>query len=269
MKVSLVVMNPGKTEGHAIPITLSQFIIGRDPQCNLRPASPVISKRHCAILVKNGKVTLRDFDSTNGTFIGENQVKGEVPLDNDNILKVGPLTFKVVIERPVTVEKPTPPPAKKLPGSEDDVANMLLSLQEDDVETADEEPGNVPGGSTVMDVKAMPAMTTTLTENPKPIPPPAKSVTPPPVPKAQKSITPPPVAKSATPPPPQKSATPPPPTMEAQPEPEPEREVYPRPEVKKPEEKKPDDKKPPAHASARDAAKAILEKMYKRPRGSG
>ena len=67
MKVSLVVMNPGKTQGHAIPITLSQFIIGRDPQCNLRPASPDISKRHCAILIKNGKVTLRDFDSTNGT----------------------------------------------------------------------------------------------------------------------------------------------------------------------------------------------------------
>jgi predicted component of type VI protein secretion system len=263
MKVSLVVMNPGKTEGHAIPITLSQFIIGRDPQCNLRPASPVISKRHCAILVKNGKVTLRDFDSTNGTFIDETQVKGEVPLNNDNVLKVGPLTFKVVIEKPVTVDKPTPPPAKKLPGSEDDVGNMLLSLQENEEELpVAEEEAKVPGGSTVMDVQAMPPMTT-LAETPPPVSRAAvKSVTPPPQPK---SATPPPVQKSITPPPVQKSATPPPPTVE--PQPEPVREVYPRPEAKKPEEKKPDEKPKPQHASARDAAKAILEKMYKRPRG--
>src|SRR5436190_526243 len=105
MKVSLVVMNPGKTAGHTIPITLSQFIIGRDPQCNLRPASPIISKRHCAILVKNGRVTLRDFDSTNGTIIDDAPVKGEVPLENDQILKIGPLTFRVLIEKTVPVDK--------------------------------------------------------------------------------------------------------------------------------------------------------------------
>ena len=56
MKLSLVVMTPGKMEGKAIAITLPQFVIGRDPQCQLRPASPVISKRHCAILVKDGKL---------------------------------------------------------------------------------------------------------------------------------------------------------------------------------------------------------------------
>src|SRR3954447_24329671 len=99
MKVSLVVKTAGKTSGQAIPVTLSQFIIGRDPQCNLRPASPIISKRHCAILIKNGKVSVRDFDSTNGTFINDVPVKGEMPLIHDNILKVGPLTFKVSIEK--------------------------------------------------------------------------------------------------------------------------------------------------------------------------
>jgi predicted component of type VI protein secretion system len=247
MKVSLVVMNPGKTAGHAIPITLSQFIIGRDPQCNLRPASPVISKRHCAILIKNGKVTIRDFDSTNGTFIDDVPVKGEVPLNHDNVLKVGPLTFKVVIEKTAPVDKPTPPPAKKPPGNEEDVANMLLSLQENEEEipmAAEEE--DVPGGSTVMDIPSLPSLTTTLADT-KPAPPKSSA-------KAAAPV------KSVTPPPPQKSATPPPPTIA------PEPEAAQRHEEKKPEEKKPEEKKP-AHASARDAAKAILDKYVKRNRG--
>ena len=52
MNLALVVMPPGKLEGKAIPITLPRFIIGRDPQCQLRPASPVVSKRHCALLCR-------------------------------------------------------------------------------------------------------------------------------------------------------------------------------------------------------------------------
>src|SRR6516162_7627073 len=98
MKLALVVMTPGKMEGKAIPIGLSQFLIGRDPQCHLRPASPVISKRHCALLVKNGKVFLRDFDSTNGTFINDQPVKGEIELHHEDLLKVGPLSFLVRVE---------------------------------------------------------------------------------------------------------------------------------------------------------------------------
>src|SRR4051794_14148341 len=35
MKLSLEVLTPGKGEGKIIPITLSQFLIGRDPQCHL------------------------------------------------------------------------------------------------------------------------------------------------------------------------------------------------------------------------------------------
>ena len=75
MKLSLVVVNAGKASGQTIPIKISRFVIGRDPDCNLRPASAMISKKHCAVLVKNGKVTLRDFDSTNGTFLNDHQVR--------------------------------------------------------------------------------------------------------------------------------------------------------------------------------------------------
>src|SRR5467141_657754 len=98
MKLSLVVLSEGKASGQSIPITLSQFVIGRDPQCNLRPASAIISKRHCAVLQKAGKFFVRDFDSTNGTFINDKQVTGEAPLKHVDVPKVGPLAFRVVLE---------------------------------------------------------------------------------------------------------------------------------------------------------------------------
>src|SRR5437588_3960755 len=110
MKLSLVVLTPGKTEGKEIPITTAQFTIGRDPKCNLRPASPVISKRHCAVLVRNGKVFLKDFDSTNGTLVNDQRITGEQELNHQDKLGIGPLNFAVRIESSTPVDRPTPAP---------------------------------------------------------------------------------------------------------------------------------------------------------------
>jgi pSer/pThr/pTyr-binding forkhead associated (FHA) protein len=110
MKLSLEVLTEGKQKGKILPITLSQFLIGRDPQCHLRPASPLISKRHCALLQRDDKAYVRDFDSTNGTFVNEQQVKGEVELKNKDHLKVGPIAFTVLLQADASVSRPTPPP---------------------------------------------------------------------------------------------------------------------------------------------------------------
>src|SRR5271165_6969030 len=108
MKLSLVVLSEGKASGQAIPVKLSQFLIGRDPQCHLRPASSVISKRHCALIINNGKVFVRDFDSTNGTFINEERVEGQREVKDGDLLKLGPIVFKIQLEGSVAVDKPTP-----------------------------------------------------------------------------------------------------------------------------------------------------------------
>ena len=153
MKLSLMVLSEGKARGHTIPITLQQFLIGRDKECQLRPASQMISKRHCAVLVKAGKAFVRDFGSTNGTFVNDEPVKGERQLANDDLLKVGPLLFRVVMEGTVAVNKPTPPPPKSAGASDDDdVAAMLLSLQDEGAGTPTEssvDNDGVPSGTTV------------------------------------------------------------------------------------------------------------------------
>lgn len=191
MKLSLIVMTPGKMEGKSLDISLAQFVIGRDPQCHLRPASPSISKRHCALIQRDGKVFVRDFDSTNGTFVNDNQVKGEVELHNGDRMKVGPLDFQVKMEAVAAVNRPTPVPPTKAPAKtpesvavaekkpqsktamddatsdDDSVAAMLLSLQ-DDGESSSGIGGLVPEGSTVMDLNALSGTDTGKKEEKKP-----------------------------------------------------------------------------------------------------
>src|SRR3979411_2297801 len=104
MKLNLVVMTPGKMEGKNIPVTLAQFLVGRDPQCQLRPASALISKRHCAILIREEKAFIRDFDSTNGTSLNDELVKGEAELHDGDSVKIGPLAFRVALEAAVPVD---------------------------------------------------------------------------------------------------------------------------------------------------------------------
>jgi predicted component of type VI protein secretion system len=104
MKISLVVAQ-GLHQGKVIPVPTPQFLIGRDPQCQLRPASEIVSKRHCALLVREGKVVLRDFGSTNGTFLNGEPVTDEREVADGDNLKVGPLEFVVRVER-VPAAKP-------------------------------------------------------------------------------------------------------------------------------------------------------------------
>lgn len=111
MKVSLVVAS-GVHQGKVIPITGPQFIIGRDAQCQLRPASQAISKKHCAVVVRDGQVYVKDFGSTNGTTVNEELLRGaEVAIEDGASLKLGPLDFTVKIERVPSPADGTPLPA--------------------------------------------------------------------------------------------------------------------------------------------------------------
>jgi len=121
----------------------------------------MISKRHCAILTKDGKVFVRDFDSTNGTSVNDEPLKGERQLNHEDLLRVGPLEFRVKMEGTTPVNKPTPPLPKKAkaPASEDDdVAAMLLSIQDDSSSGAGTAEGisGIPGGTTMMDIPVPP-----------------------------------------------------------------------------------------------------------------
>ncbi|MBX9584169.1 MAG: FHA domain-containing protein, partial [Gemmataceae bacterium] len=110
MKVSLVVAS-GVHQGRVIAIVGPQFLIGRDPECQLRPASQAVSKRHCAVVVRDGEVFLKDYGSTNGTVLNDVIVQDEErPLSNNDSVKIGPLDFTVRIEPAAVKPDGTPLP---------------------------------------------------------------------------------------------------------------------------------------------------------------
>src|SRR5688500_7357557 len=96
MKLSLMVAD-GVHKGKLIPIPVAEFVIGRDENCQLRPSSPAVSKRHCAIHVRGDKVFVQDFGSTNGTFVNDQPVTGETEVKDGDKLVVGPLVFQIKV----------------------------------------------------------------------------------------------------------------------------------------------------------------------------
>jgi pSer/pThr/pTyr-binding forkhead associated (FHA) protein len=153
MKLWLQVAD-GPHQGKEIPIKLAQFIIGRDPQCQLRPASSMISRRHCAILIRQGKVFLRDFGSTNGTQVNDKRVEGEIELHDQDRIHIDPLNFIMRIDRADAAAKVAPMPATD--ADDESIAALLLEVGEDGSSGMPLSDSGVPTGSTVMQMNALP-----------------------------------------------------------------------------------------------------------------
>ncbi len=116
-----LVIEKGKSKGKSIPITGSKFVIGRDPSCQLRPASEAISRAHTRIEVRENKVFVRDLGTTNGTMLGGKLLLGEeAEAHNGEPLVIGPLAFTFLIE--------SRPPMSKVAGEdlEDAAASWLM-----------------------------------------------------------------------------------------------------------------------------------------------
>ncbi len=94
MELTLKVMT-GRNAGQEVRVPVSKFIIGRSEDCHLRPHSDLVSRHHCAILVDEGAVTIRDFNSKNGTFVNGEKVVGQRSLKTGDKLSVGQLVFEV------------------------------------------------------------------------------------------------------------------------------------------------------------------------------
>lgn len=109
----------GRARRRWIEINRAHFEIGRDPSCQLRPDSPAISRRHTVIEQRAGRVFVRDLDTTNGTTVNGETLRGtERQVHHGDQLQIGPLLFGFVIQA-----QPDPGAAA---GLEDEVARLLL-----------------------------------------------------------------------------------------------------------------------------------------------
>lgn len=79
----------GAGEQTEIALKDQALTIGRAPECDLRPAHPLVSKKHCLMRKHAYSVMLRDLRSTNGTFVNGTRVTTAVELSDGDIITLG------------------------------------------------------------------------------------------------------------------------------------------------------------------------------------
>jgi predicted component of type VI protein secretion system len=106
-----------------------------------------VSKLHCAVVQRKEDVFVRDLKSTNGTFVNNDRIHGEVKVKDGDLIKVGPLVLAVKI---AVAEGDAVPPS----GTEEDQAvSWLLDFTAGSNNPQQEELGTK---TTIMDMSGAP-----------------------------------------------------------------------------------------------------------------
>ena len=88
----------GKPRGHCLAFPIGEFMLGRGPECDIRPNSDLVSRQHCLLQITDDGAVIRDLGSRNGTLVNGEILLGERKLANGDTLQVGPLVLEVLFE---------------------------------------------------------------------------------------------------------------------------------------------------------------------------
>ena len=103
MRASLTVLS-GPFAGQKVAVAHGKLLIGREVDCHLRPDNPLVSRHHCALLLDDFTLRVRDLGSRNGTFVNDHRIGiAEVVLLHGDVVAVGDMTCKVEIGEPTGV----------------------------------------------------------------------------------------------------------------------------------------------------------------------
>lgn len=72
-------------------IGVGETVIGRGLGCQLTIDDPLLSREHAALKLEEGRVTLRDLGSRNGTFVNGARVTSEIELHHGDRIHIGRL----------------------------------------------------------------------------------------------------------------------------------------------------------------------------------
>lgn len=91
----LIVKEDGTSQ--EILLRKPRVVVGRESDCELRIPLPSVSRQHCEFVVEDGKVTVRDLGSSNGTYVNKERVE-EAELSAGDLVAIGPAVFALIIE---------------------------------------------------------------------------------------------------------------------------------------------------------------------------
>jgi pSer/pThr/pTyr-binding forkhead associated (FHA) protein len=88
----------GNQHDQAITLPFTPVWIGRGPDCQIKPTALTVSRRHCALVQRQGRLFVTPGASVNGTFVNGLRIEQEEELRAGDQLRIGPLAFKVAVK---------------------------------------------------------------------------------------------------------------------------------------------------------------------------
>jgi predicted component of type VI protein secretion system len=128
LNVTLVVVG-GDVKTPEVKLRLPSTV-GRGRDCSIMLRHPLVSRQHCEIFEIGGALMVRDLGSLNGTFVNNQRIEGDAPLQPGQLLTIGTVTFRAMYEAGATDSAPPTTPAPKMktaprPSSETDMDGTL------------------------------------------------------------------------------------------------------------------------------------------------
>ncbi len=114
--VTKLIVASGKSAGRSISIKQSKLLIGRSEECDVRPLSDEVSRRHCAVFIGPDDAWIEDLKSRNGTYVNGKRIDSasRMKLADGDMIRVGSLELRVSSQAP-----------NRSPGSESAVSRWL------------------------------------------------------------------------------------------------------------------------------------------------
>ena len=93
---ALVVRSGGGRAGEHFSPKRERTTIGRSPDCDIFLDDVTVSRKHAELLAEDGRFTIRDLGSLNGTYVNRRRIESS-PLSDGDELQIGKyrLTFLV------------------------------------------------------------------------------------------------------------------------------------------------------------------------------
>jgi pSer/pThr/pTyr-binding forkhead associated (FHA) protein len=97
--------------GATFQVSGGKLLIGREEDCHLRPDSEFVSRHHCALLLDDYTLRIRDLGSKNGTFVNGRRIgAGETILLPDDVVSIGEMTLQIDLNQAEEPQAQSPPP---------------------------------------------------------------------------------------------------------------------------------------------------------------
>ncbi len=120
----------GNAKGTSWIVAAQPIVFGRDVTCEIKVSDPLVSRRHCEVLLDGEAVTIRDLGSSNATFVNGDPIK-EARLRPGDEVAVGSAIFLVTHVR--DAGSMTPPPPSSPPPTRSLIMGEPVYMKRDNV----------------------------------------------------------------------------------------------------------------------------------------